>query len=137
MAHDAYRSELEAAQARIATLEEELGLRRRDARAVRLAALARERETLATLAMPHLTRAQTVLSTVTFVAFLTVAVGAAMAGQWPLAGLFTLIAIGVRVFFVRTAQARAANFARKLETIDLQILALESPSAPASDEHAT
>ncbi len=139
MGDGAYRSELEAAQARIAHLEGELALRDSDPKAVRLAALTRERDIVATLAMPNLTRLQSWLSNTTFIAFAAMAATLGMVGIWSFAGLCAAVAVGVRIVFTRTAQTRAATYARRLAAIDTQILALETPreAKPASEATTT
>ena len=136
MTEGAYRSELDAAHARIAKLEDELARRDLDPTAVRRAALARQREIVAALALPNLTRVQLGVSNATFITFAAMAVGFGLLGLWLFAVLCGSLAIGIRIVFARSAQGRAVTYARRLAAIDEQIAALEtSPtSAPAPPE---
>jgi hypothetical protein len=124
VADSQYRSEIEAAHARIRQLEEELA-RHREEPAARLADLIRERAMLAQQAAPTLTTRELSIHNAVLLVFATAAVCFVTLMFWWWALLAAIVAVAVRVFLARTARRRAAGYARQVAAIDAQIASVQ------------
>jgi hypothetical protein len=121
----AYRSDLEAAQARIAKLEADLDERNSDPAGARRRALVRERDVLAALAQSGLIRSRLVLGQATTAILAVLALLFALAQIWIAAALGMSAALLAHAIFTQSARARRAYYAKRLAGVEEQIAALD------------
>ena len=123
MARDSYRSEIEAAHARIRQLEAELA-RHRGPPAEMLASLRRQRDEVARLAARSLTRLERAVNDSVFLAASATAVSLALMMS-TFALIAAAVAVGVRLYFSGVAERRAVPHRRELLRLEAQIARLE------------
>jgi uncharacterized membrane protein len=123
VARDSYRSEIEAAHARIRQLETELA-RHQGAPSERLVSLRQQRAEVAQLARPRLTRLERAINDSVFLAASATAVSLGlMASTFALLAL--CVAVAVRFYFSSVGERRATPHRRELQRLDAQITRLE------------
>jgi hypothetical protein len=128
VAGDSYRSEIEAAHARIRQLETELA-RHRGMSSEQLASLRQQRDAVALLAKPRLTRLERAINESVFLAASATAVCLGLMMS-PLALLAAVVAVGVRLYFSSVAERRISPHRRELLRLDAQIARAEHGRAP-------
>ena len=123
MAGDSYRSDIEAAHARIGQLETELAVHQ-GAASERLAVLRQQRDAVVPLAKLRLTRTERAINEGVFLAASATAVCLGLVMS-TLALLAAGVAVGVRLYFSGVAERRASPHRRELLRLDAQIARLE------------